>query len=140
MASTKSFSSDSDPVVLIDGGCVLCNRVARFVMRHDSSGRIRFAALDSPAAEAMLANRGLPPPPAGTFVYLDEDGAFYRSEGALRLAARLDAPWRLLGVFRIVPRWLRDAAYGLIARWRYRFAGRVENCALLSPLERERFL
>ncbi|MDX2081355.1 MAG: DCC1-like thiol-disulfide oxidoreductase family protein [Terrimicrobiaceae bacterium] len=140
MASTKNFSIDSDPIVLIDGECVLCNGVARFVIRHDPSGRIRFAALGSPAASAVLSDRQLPPPPPGTFVLIENGAAHYRSEGALRLASKLDRPWRYLAWLSIVPRPIRDAVYAFVAAVRYRLAGRVATCSLLDPAERKRFL
>jgi predicted DCC family thiol-disulfide oxidoreductase YuxK len=63
MASIKSFSTGSEALVLIDGTCALCNRLARFVIRHDPDGRFRFATLDSARGAAELTLRGLPPPP-----------------------------------------------------------------------------
>lgn len=128
------------PVVLIDGGCLFCNRVAQFVIRHDASGTIRFAALGSPAASRLLAARGLPTPPPGTFVLVEGGHAFFRSEGAVRLAVHLRAPWRWLSILRVVPRPVRDVGYDLVARLRYRLFGRVAPCSLLDASERGRFL
>jgi len=128
------------PLVLIDSQCVLCNRVAQFVIRHDPSGQFQFAALSSAAAEAGLSQRGLPPPPPGTFVLVEGGHAYFRSEAALRLVARLGRPWKFLTVLRWIPRPLRDAIYSGVARIRYRIFGRIEACALLSPEEKSRFL
>lgn len=141
MASTKNSSNGSDhPVLLIDGECVLCNRLAQFVIRHDPAGRFRFAALQSEAARRLLAERGLPPPPAGTFVCIEDGKSFTRSEAALRLARHLPFPWRAAVIARLIPRALRDAAYDFIARNRIRFFGRTAACGLLSTEERSRFL
>ncbi len=128
------------PVVLIDAECLFCNRVAQVVLRNDASGRIRFAALGSPAAVRLLAARGLSEPPTGTFVFLDESGAHVRSEGVVRLAAHLRSPWCGLSLFRWIPRPLRDVGYDIVARVRYRLLGRIAPCSLLSPEERARFL
>ncbi len=140
MASTKSFSTGSKALVLIDGTCVLCNRVAKFVIRHDPAGRFRFATLDSARASAELTLRGLPPPPLGTFVLVMEGQAYFRSEAALRLLGMLPFPWSWAYALRIIPAAVRDPAYALVSRLRYQVFGRVATCALLTPDERQRFL
>ena len=59
---------------------------------------------------------------------------------ALRIARRLAGPWRLLGALVLVPRPLRDLAYGVVARWRHRLFGRADACALPTPDLLKRFL
>jgi len=127
-------------LVLIDGECVMCHRVARFVIRHDRAGGIRFAALGSTAAARALEKDALPPPPAGTFVLILDGRAYYRSEAAARLCGLLPLPWRLGRYLLVVPRPLRDAAYAIVASVRYRLFGKTSACAMLRPNERERFL
>jgi predicted DCC family thiol-disulfide oxidoreductase YuxK len=59
---------------------------------------------------------------------------------ALRLCAVLGGAGHLLRAAAIVPERLRDAAYALVARNRYRWFGKVEHCALLTPEQRARLL
>lgn len=127
-------------LVLIDAECALCNRMAQFLIRRDPGERIQFAALSSAAALNELSRRGLPPPPPGTFVLVENGRAYFRSDAALRLAVHLGRPWSLLAVLRLVPRPLRDAIYSTVARLRLRLFGRIESCALLDPHEKSRFL
>lgn len=146
MGSIKSclIASERPPepqiLLLIDGECVLCNRLAKFVICRDPQARIAFAALGSPRADDELRRRGLPPPPPGTFVFLDGSRALFRSEASLELAALLPPPWRWLALLRCIPARLRDPAYSLVARLRYRIFGKAQSCALLTPDERARFL
>lgn len=130
----------NNPLVLIDGECVLCNRTAQFVIKQDTSGKIRFAALQSERAMHELSSRGLPPPPEGTFVLIVGKSVFYRSDAALRLLGMLPLPWGLAKWLLVVPRFLRDAGYKMIARSRYRLLGRTSLCGLLNTEERKRFL
>lgn len=127
-------------IVLIDGECVMCNRMARFLIRRDRKRLMKFAALGSLAANRELDTRGLPPPPQGTFVLIMNDQAFFRSEAAIRVLSLLPAPWCWAAAARIIPRPLRDAGYAFVAAIRYRILGRVPSCSLLSEAERERFL
>ena len=126
--------------VLIDGECVLCNRIVQFLIRHDRKGRLRFAALQSQYARSELASYGVSEVPEGTFVLVHCQSIFYRSDAALRVLGMLPFPWRLSIVFFVMPKFLRDPIYNLIARSRYRVFGKTSMCGLLTPAERARFL
>ena len=63
-----------------------------------------------------------------------------RSDAALALAGYMGGAWRAWGVFRIVPRFLRDAVYDFVARHRYRVFGRLDACRVPTPEQRGRFL
>ena len=128
------------PILLYDGTCGLCDHSVRFVLRHDRAGRFRFAALQSDVGGDLLERHGLRRDYFDSLVLIDGDGAHTHSDGALRIVRHLPIPWRWAGVGRVVPRRLRDWAYGVVARWRYRVFGKVEACRVLSPEERGRFL
>ncbi len=132
--------SDAFPVILFDGFCNLCNASVQFVIRRDRRGRFKFAALQSEAGQAMVREAG------GGEVTLDSvlliaDGKIYqRSAAALRIARRLDGCWPVLFVFIIIPPPLRDFIYNWIARNRYRWFGRREECMVPTKELNERFV
>ena len=129
------------PVILFDGVCNLCDASVRFVIDRDPEARFRFAPLESPAAAALLARHGRTLPAAPQAVLLVEDGRVWEgSDAALRIARRLRGPWRLAGALTAVPRPLREAAYRLVARNRFRWFGRRESCRVPTPELRARFL
>lgn len=135
-----SSSPDPQAVVLFDGVCNLCNASVNFVIDRDPAGRFRFAALQSEAAAPLLARAGLAPDHLGSIVLVEEGRIYTRSTAALRIARRLSGAWPLLAVFLAVPRPLRDLAYDVIARHRYRWFGRAEACRVPTPELRTRFL
>ena len=75
-----------------------------------------------------------------TFAIIVNDQAFVRSDAAIATAAQMGGLWRLAVVFKLVPRFLRDAVYGVIARNRYRWFGRRESCMVPDADVRRRFL
>jgi predicted DCC family thiol-disulfide oxidoreductase YuxK len=123
------------PVVLFDGVCNLCNGAVRFVTRHDRAGRFDFTALQSEAGARLLRERGhgtaLGEPEA--LVLIEGTRVYTHSDAALRIARSLDGAWPLLGLLLLVPRVIRDAAYRFVARRRYRWFGRVTDCAVPPP-------
>jgi predicted DCC family thiol-disulfide oxidoreductase YuxK len=127
-------------IVLFDGVCNLCNASVRFVLDRDPAGRFRFASLQSEAGRRLLEAHRLPTDELSTVVVVADGRAYTRSDAALRIARGLGGGWPALGALRLVPRPLRDAAYGVVARNRYRWFGRKEECMLPTPEQRSRFL
>ena len=141
LPKTDSGNAAAPDIILFDGVCNLCNGFVQFVIRHDPAGRFRFAALQSEAAQALLAAHGLAPAAAPDSVLLLSDGRLYsHSTAVLRIARRLGGIWRLAGVGWVLPRAGRDALYRFVARNRYRWFGRQESCMLPTPDLQARFL
>ena len=127
--------------MLFDGVCNLCNAAVQFVLRRDRKARFRFAALQSPAGRRLLAEHGLPiPDEPDTMVLIEGDRVLVRSSAALGATKYLRFPWPLARVGFVVPRLLRDAIYRLVARNRYRWFGKTEQCRIPTPDLRARFL
>ena len=127
------------PLVLFDGVCNLCNAAVRFIIPRDPRGLFQFAPLTSEAAARALASVPLAERP-DSVVLIDEGRVFTRSEAALRILRRLAFPWPLAYALILLPRALRDWGYDAIARRRYRWFGRHEQCPIPSPSIRDRFL
>ena len=130
------------PVVLFDGVCNLCNGAVQFILDRDPAGTFRFASLQSERAAALLRAHGLEPPAGDpeSMVLIDGGRVYERSSAALRIARRLRGGWSLLYALVIVPRALRDAVYRVVARNRYRWFGKSDQCRVPTPELRARFL
>jgi predicted DCC family thiol-disulfide oxidoreductase YuxK len=132
-------------VVLYDGVCGLCNGLVRFVLPRDRAGRFRFAALQGPAAHAILTRHGRDAAALDT-VYVavpDARGGerlLSKSRAVLHLLRGLGAPWSAAVLASPLPTRLLDAGYDLVARYRYRIFGRSEACLLPRPEWRDRFI
>jgi len=112
------------PIVLFDGTCSLCQATAAFVRKHDRKGRFRCLPAASDEGRAALRAAGLPETPPASVVLVADGRVFTRSAAALRIARGLPFPWRLLWGLAVVPRFLRDPLYDLVARNRHRWLGR----------------
>lgn len=128
------------PTLLFDGVCNLCSGSVQFILKRDKAGRFRFASLQSDAGRRLMTGHGLDPAALSSVVLIEDGRAYQESTAALRIARHLPGAWKLLRVFTIIPRPLRDAAYRLIARNRYRWFGKTEACWLPTPELRARFL
>ena len=129
------------PVVLFDGVCNLCNGSVQWIIARDPAAFFHFAPLQSDAARRLLAEVGRAAPVGDpeTILLVEHGRVFERSTAALRIARRLRGPARWLAAFLIVPAPIRDACYRFIARHRYRWFGRREECRLPTPELSSRF-
>lgn len=125
------------PIVLFDGSCNLCNSLVNWLLERDRKRVFRFASLQSSAGRRILS--GCPPLP-DSVVYVDEGGVHTQSTACIRMGRQLGLPWSLAAGFAVIPRPVRDFVYAWVARNRYRWFGRGDQCRLPSAEDRERFL
>lgn len=130
---------DHRTIVIFDGVCSLCNASVDLLIRADKTSSILFASLQSSVAKKLLADHGVHDEPDSIMVF-HKGQILTESQAVLALLPFLTFPWPLLGVIRLVPRFLRDPVYRLIARNRYRWFGKKSTCRIPTPEERSRFL
>lgn len=134
------------PVLLYDGECGLCNWIVRFLLREDAVGRMRFAPLQSPAAQAYLRARGLPTEDFDSLVFApdwdhpEDCGPRLRTAGALAAADEIGGVWRVISWARVLPAAVRDPFYKIIARSRYALFGEYRPSPLPEPEWQRRFI
>ena len=132
------------PVLLYDGVCGFCNGAVRTILRFDRRGTLRFAALDSDFAKAVI-DRHPTLADVDTMVFVDDPGqpgenVSVRSAAALRVARYLGGPWKVLLVAGLIPERLSDWLYDRFAGIRYRVFGQYDSCPVPAPDVRARFL
>lgn len=127
-------------VLLIDGQCLLCNTITHFVIKRDKRGAFRFAMLQSSIGKQLLIEGKLPINDIDTFVLIQGDRCYTKSDAALRVFRKLDGWWRIWHVFIIIPLAWRNLIYDIIARNRYRLFGKADVCLLPTPELRARFM
>lgn len=131
---------DDKPIIVFDGHCVLCSGFANFVIRHDTSQKLRLLAAQSELGEALYAHFGLKPDDYSTNLLIEKDRVRVKSDGTIAMFAYLGWPWKALNIGRILPRAVADFIYNIIARNRLKWFGRQELCYLPSAEDKSRFL
>ncbi len=127
-------------LIIFDGICNLCEASVNFIIRHDKDGFFRFVPSQSELGAALRQQYNINTTALDTVVLIRDGERFTESDAAVRIAAALDGPWRLLGLARWVPRPVRDWVYHRIANNRYAWFGRKEVCLMPTPAVRSRFL
>lgn len=128
-------------LMVFDTNCVLCSGAVRFILKHERDSDIQFVNAWSEAGLTEGAKFGLSREDLNaTFLFVTNGQGYTHSSGTLALARHLKMPWRALRVFWLVPKPVRDWAYRFIATRRYKLFGYEENCLVIRPNERHRFI
>ena len=128
------------PILLFDGHCNFCNAWVRLIVRRDTAKKILFAPLQSSIGRKMLEEKKIDVNYTGSLVFFEEERFSLSSTAALRIFSYLDGWERHLKLLYFVPRPFRDTIYHYIAKYRYKWFGRSEQCMVPTPELRERFL
>lgn len=126
--------------ILFDGVCNLCNGFVQWIIARDPKAKFRFGALQSRAAQDLVAGQPVRPMDLGTVLYVRRGKVLERSSAVLHILKDLGGLWSLMYGFIIVPPFLRDAVYRWVARNRYKWFGQRESCMLPTPELRARFI
>lgn len=127
-------------IVLFDGVCNLCDGFVQFVIKRDPEAQFSFGTLQSSEAQRLLASTDLQPADLKTVIYLKDGKEMTRSTAALTILKDLGGLWSLSYGFIIIPRFIRDAVYGFIAKNRYKWFGEKDVCMIPTPELKARFL
>ena len=130
----KEVVNTKTNIIFFDGVCNLCNGFISFLFFLGLPSSMKIASLQGKSAKEHLEEaeyRDL-----SSVVYL-KNGAVYKESTAV-IHILMDITWYLkpVGLFLIVPKFLRDPVYKLIAKYRYSLFGKRNTCRL--PLENER--
>jgi predicted DCC family thiol-disulfide oxidoreductase YuxK len=130
---------DALDLILFDGDCVLCSHSARFVHARDRDGRFRYVAIQSEAGQVLARRLGIDPLKPATNAVILNGKASVKSDAVFAVLGVLPG-YGWTRVAKLAPRAFRDWVYDRVARNRYAWFGRKENCLAPDMAMRARIL
>ena len=128
-------------LILFDGVCNLCNTSVLYVIKHDAKNRFLFAPLQSNIGQQIIAKYNLDTSKTDSIIlYSPGKRLKVKSTAALHIARRLGLPNNLLSVFLIIPDFIRNWVYDFIAKNRYKWYGKKDNCMIPTPELKAKFI
>ncbi len=121
-------------IVIYDGTCGLCSRSLRLLIRLDRHKIFRYTSLQGKFVKTVPLDADI-----DSIVFYDEGTLYYKSSAILKILRSLGGFWVMVTLFYSIPRFIRDAAYDVVAKYRYRFF-KPQQCHMISAQEQELFL
>jgi len=126
-------------IILFDGVCNFCDSSVQFVIKHDQAAYFQFASIQSDIGQALLAKYNVSEN-VDSVILIEHGKAYAESTAALRISRKLDGFWPICYLFTLVPPFLRNSVYRVVAKNRYRLFGQKKMCLLPTPSQQKRFL
>jgi predicted DCC family thiol-disulfide oxidoreductase YuxK len=127
------------PVVLFDGVCKLCNGSVNFILRRDRKGRLKLAPLQSDYGRQVIASHAMKSNSRDSILLQEGARLSEKSTAIIRISKYLDGLWPLCMILLIIPRFIRDFVYDIVAKNRYHWFGKYDTCRLPNPEYEDRF-
>ena len=136
MGSTSILDPEK-PIIFFDSKCLLCSRFVKFLLKTDS-GDFYYSGFESSMAVEILPDNIRDNPT--TVVFFSNGNMNFKSKAIFKIISRLEYPWRIFGIFNLLPTSLNDSIYSLISRNRTTWFGRSDDCFLPSSKQKDRFI
>ncbi len=127
-------------VILFDGVCNLCNASVNWIIDRDKKNQFKFASLQSEYGQSVIKEFNIAGDYMDTVVLQEEEMIYLRSAAALRILKHLGGIYSIAYIFIILPEFIRDFVYNIIAKNRYRWFGKQDACRIPSPDLKAKFL
>jgi len=128
-------------IILFDGVCNLCESSVLFVIKHDKKDIFRFVALQSDLGKEIIEHIGLSKKNIDSVILYEPGISYnYKSAAAIEIAKDLGGFFHLGTIFKIIPSGLRNVLYDYIAKNRYLWYGKKDNCLLPTEEIKSKFL
>ncbi|MFS4468242.1 thiol-disulfide oxidoreductase DCC family protein [Maribacter sp. 2210JD10-5] len=128
-------------IILFDGVCNLCNGFIQFVIRRDKNDVFRYAALQSEIGQQLVSERNIDTEKLDSVILIDPGTAYYlKSDVALQIGRHLKGYRTLSKILILIPSTLRNIVYDFIAKCRYTWFGKKEQCMIPTPELKAKFL
>ena len=119
---------ENQSIILYDGVCNLCNHSVRFVIKRDVKHIFKLASLQSEFGKKILAENRLDEKSFSSFILVENGKLYFKSTATLKVVKKLNGPVKLLYIFIIVPPFIRNFIYDIVARNRYKWFGKSDVC------------
>jgi predicted DCC family thiol-disulfide oxidoreductase YuxK len=132
---------ENKKIILFDGVCNLCDKSVHFIIKHDKNDVFRFVALQSDLGKKIIKHIGINTTKTDSIILYQPGMAyFYKAEAALKIAKELGGIYIVLSLFSVLPNSLSNLVYDWIAKNRYKWYGKKDECMIPSPELKAKFL
>ena len=128
-------------IILFDGVCNLCDSTVQYLIKRDDKDAFRFVALQSELGQEIINHIGIDTTQTDSIILWQPGKAYYyKAEAAIKIASALGGIYKLMNIFSILPKSLNNNVYDYVAKNRYKWYGKKDECMIPTPEMKAKFL
>ena len=137
----EQFLKTDKKIILFDGVCNFCNASVLQIIHFDKNDVFLFSSLQSETGQKITTHFNIDTTKTDSIILVASDDKFFvKSSAALGILNEFGGVWKLFKLYWIIPRILRDAMYDFIARNRYKWFGKKEQCMVPTEKIKDKFI
>ncbi len=114
-------------IIIVDGKCVLCNSITKWLTKKDKNKIFEIASLESEYIKKNFQNIYN----VDSVAVVDSLGnVFQKSLAILYILKKIDKLFWIQILIRLLPLFLTNFFYDLIAKTRYKIFGKYDQCMI----------
>lgn len=126
-------------IIIFDGVCGFCDASIQFILDQKPSKEVRFVSFQSETGQQLMGQFGIEIN-LDTIILIENGIISQKSKAFLSILKHVESPYRFVSYLTVIPSVISNVFYDIIAKYRYKIMGKVEQCRLLTPTERQFFL
>ena len=128
-------------IILFDGRCNLCDTSVQFIIKRDTKDVFRFVSLQSNLGQELLQQLPISTQKIDSIILYESDNVFYfKSKAIFEIAKSIGGVFYCLLIFKWLPIAVTNTIYDYVAKNRYRWFGKKEQCLVPTKDLQSKFL
>jgi len=128
-------------IILFDGVCNLCDASIQYIIKKDTKDAFRFVAIQSELGQKIIDYIKVDTKKTDSIIlYIPGKAYFVKADAAFNIAKELGGLISLTSYLSFLPKILKDFGYDFVAKNRYKWYGKKDNCMIPTPELKSKFL
>lgn len=132
-------SSAKCNIIFFDGFCVLCSGTVALLIKIDKKRIFQYSSLQGNYAQQVLNLNNINS--GASVIFLTDGRSYEKAEAVIHILKKLGLFYKFLGfLLNLLPLFILDRLYHLIAKNRYRLFGKNDTCLIPNETDRSLFI
>ena len=117
-----------DKVVYFDGVCGLCDWSVNLLVKMDTQKNLKFSSLQGKSGQILLSDLKIDLNEFSTVLFKVNDQVYTKSTAVFKIIQSIGGFFKILLIFNLLPTRFNDWVYSKIAKYRYKYFGKLDKC------------
>ena len=115
-------------IVYFDGICGLCDWSVNLLVKMDTQKNLKFSSLQGKSGQILLSDLKIDLNEFNTVLFKVNDQVYTKSTAVFKIIDSIGGFYKIFLIFNLIPTRINDWVYSKIAKYRYKYFGKLDKC------------
>jgi len=122
------MNEEIEKVVYFDGICGMCDWFVNLLVKIDTNNNLKFSSLQGKSGQILLSNLKMDLCEFNTVLFKVNDQVYTKSTAVFKIIESVGGFYKIFLVFNILPTKFNDWVYSKVAKYRFKYFGKLDKC------------